>query len=170
MIEQFEAVFCRLNAFIAGLVAVSIAGFAVLIPLDLVIRKLGWGNMPWLYEGIEYVLYLGVFLGATWVLQHNAHVRVDVVTASLPERTARALEFAVDIFGAMLCAFLCYYGVMATIRDYVDKSLPDKDLVLPNWYLMLAFAVAFFFLTIEFLLRARRAILDRVEEHTETGF
>jgi len=170
MIDRFDAVFRRFNVFIAGLVAISIAGFAVLIPLDLVIRNLGWGNMPWLYEGIEYALYFGVFLGATWVLQQNAHVRVDVITASLPKKTARLLEMVVDIFGAVLCAFMCFYGIRATIQDFVDNNLPDKDLVIPSWYLMLAFAITFLFLTIEFLLRSRRAILGRVEEHAETGF
>lgn len=170
MIDRFEAGFRRLNAFIAGLVAISIGSFAVLIPLDLFIRNVGWGNMPWLYEGIEYALYFGVFLGATWVLQHNAHVRVDVITSALPKKASAALETVVDLFGAVLCGVLCYYGVMATIQDYIDKNVPEKDLKLASWYLMVAFAVTFLFLGIEFLLRARRAILGREEEHEETGF
>lgn len=170
MIDRFEAGFKRLNAFFAGLVAISLGAFAVLIPLDLLMRNVGLGNMPWLYEGIEYALYLGVFLGATWVLQHNAHVRVDVVTSALPPKTAKGLETIVDLFGATLCAVLCYYGIRAAIQDYVDMNIPEKDLKIPSWYLMVAFAVTFLFLMIEFLLRARRAILGREEEKSETGF
>lgn len=170
MIDHFEAGFRRVNAFLAGLVAISIAGFAVLIPLDLLMRSMKWGNMPWLYEGIEYALYFGVFLGATWVLQLNAHVRVDVITAALPKKASQILDIGVDLFGAVLSAVLCYYGVMAAIRDYIADNVPDKDLALPSWYLMVAFAVTFLFLTIEFLLRARRAILGREELHEEAGF
>jgi len=170
MIDRFETGFRAINAFIAGMVAISIASFAILIPLDLLLRNAGWGNMPWLYEGIEYALYFGVFLGATWVLQHNAHVRVDVVTSALPKKAAVALETVVDLFAAALCGVLCYYGVLAAIQDYIDNNIPEKDLKLASWYLMVAFAVTFLFLAIEFLLRARRALIGREEEHAETGF
>ena len=161
--DRFEAGFHRVNTFLAGLVAISIGFMAVLIPLDLFIRSLKWGNMPWLYEGIEYALYFGIFLGAPWVLQHGAHVRVDVLLTILPKHLAARLEQAIDVAGAALCAALCYYGIEATILHYVEGYLPDKLLVIANWYLMTAFAVAFAMLTIEFLLRARRAQMVAAE-------
>ncbi len=168
-VDRFEAGFHRLNTFLAGLVALSIGFMAFLIPLDLLIRNLRWGNMPWLYEGIEYALYFGIFLAAPWVLQHGAHVRVDVLLTALPASLAARLEQAIDIAGALLCAALCYYGIEATILHYVEGYLPDKLLVLANWYLMTAFAVAFAMLTIEFLLRARRARAAVEEEADPTA-
>ncbi len=171
--DRFEAGFHRLNTFLAGLVAISIGFMAVLIPLDLFIRGLKWGNMPWLYEGIEYALYFGIFLGAPWVLQHGAHVRVDVLLVVLPKRAAARLEQAVDVACAALCAALCYYGIQATILHYVEGYLPDKLLIIANWYLLSAFAVAFAMLTIEFLLRARRAHVvadDDADATAKAGF
>ena len=164
LLDRFEAGFHRLNVFLAGLVAVSIGLMAVLIPLDLLIRSLEWGNMPWLYEGVEYTLYFGIFLGAPWVLQLGAHVRVDVLMTVLPAPAAARLEQAIDIAGAALCAALCYYGIEATILHYVEGYLPDKLLVIANWYLLAAFAVAFAMLTIEFALRARRARRPAAED------
>jgi TRAP-type C4-dicarboxylate transport system permease small subunit len=67
------------------------------------------------------------------------------------------MEKVLDIVGAVLCAVLCYYGVTAAIVEYVDETLPDKDLRIDNWYMMVTFALAFALLTIEFLLRVRRA-------------
>ena len=67
------------------LVAVSIGLIAVLIPLNLFLVTLKWGSFPWLFEAVEYALYVGVFIGAPWVLRQGAHIRVDVVTAALPE-------------------------------------------------------------------------------------
>ena len=156
-IDRFEAWFNAFNTFIAALVALSIGAFAILIPIDLLLRKLNWGNFPWLGEGIEYALYVGVFLSAAWVLQKGAHVRVDIIVAALPQRAAARLEKALDLIGAVLCAVLCYYGIDAAIIEYVDHTLPDKDLRIDNWYMMAAFALAFAMLTIEFLLRFRRA-------------
>jgi len=154
--DRFETGFHRLNTFLAALVAISIGMMAILIPLDLMVRSLKWGNMPWLYEGIEYTLFFGIFLGAPWVLQQGAHVRVDVLLTMLPAPVAARLEQVLDVAGALLCATLCYYGIEATILHYVEGYMPDKMLKVANWYLMAGFAVAFAMMTIEFLLRARR--------------
>ncbi|MHA1536067.1 MAG: TRAP transporter small permease [Alphaproteobacteria bacterium] len=155
-LDRFEAGFDRLMVFFAALVAGSIGLFAILIPVDLFLRSVGWGNMWWLYEGIEYVLYAGIFLGAPWVLKEGAHVRVDVLVATLPKRISARLEQALDLVGAAICASLTYYAVRSMIADYLEDSLPDKVLVIPDWILMLVFSVAFTMLTIEFLLRLRR--------------
>ena len=156
-LDRFEALFNSFNAFIAALVAITIGLFAILIPFDLMLRKFGWGNLAWLHEGIEYTLYVGVFVSAAWVLNKGAHVRVDILVAALPKRTAMRMEKALDIAGALLCAVLCYYGVTAGISEFVDETMPDKDLRIDNWYMMAAFALAFAMLTVEFLLRFRRA-------------
>ena len=92
MLERFEAGYGGLVLALAALVAISIAAIAILIPLDLLIRNLGWGNMPWLYEGVEYALYVGVFLAAPWVLHQGAHVRVDLLPTMLPARWAAWLR------------------------------------------------------------------------------
>jgi TRAP-type C4-dicarboxylate transport system permease small subunit len=157
VLDRFETWFNAFNTFIAALVATSIGAFAILIPFDLLLRKMSWGNLPWLGEGIEYALYVGVFLSAAWVLQKGAHVRVDIIVAALPQRTAMNLERALDLVGALLCAVLCYYGISAAIIEYTDQTLPDKDLRIDNWYMMVAFALAFAMLTVEFLFRFRRA-------------
>jgi len=155
--DRFEALFNSFNTVIAWLVAITIGLFAILIPFDLMLRKFGWGNLAWMHEGIEYTLYVGVFLSAAWVLNKGAHVRVDILIAALPKRTAKRMEKVLDIVGALLCAVLCYYGVASGISEFVDETMPDKDLRIDNWYMMAAFALAFALLTVEFLLRFRRA-------------
>jgi TRAP-type C4-dicarboxylate transport system permease small subunit len=155
-LDRFEASYKRLNQFLAGIVAASIASFAVLIPFDLALRRLGWGNLPWLYEGIEYALYVGVFIAAPWVLQQGAHVRVNVVATALPPIIAARLDWVLNGVGAVICGALCYYGVRSTITDYVDEALPDKLLAFPDWWMMAIFTIACLMLVISFLLRMRR--------------
>jgi TRAP-type C4-dicarboxylate transport system permease small subunit len=169
-LDRFEAGFDRVMVFLASLVAASIGLYAILIPLDLLLRSLGWGNMWWLYEGIEYALYAGIFLGAPWVLKEGAHVRVDVLVATLPKKISARLEQALDLFGAAICAALTYYAVRSMIDDYLEESLPDKVLAIPDWILMLVFSVAFTMLTIEFLLRLRRVHGEPETETKEAGF
>jgi len=171
-LDRFERGFNRLTAFFASLVAASIGLFAITIPVDLLIRSVGWGNMWWLYEGIEYILYAGIFLGAPWVLKQGAHIRVDVLVATLPKSVSARLEQALDLVGAGICGTLGYYGVRSMISDYLENSLPDKMLIVPNWLLMLVFSVAFLMLAIEFLLRLRRVhagLAVETSAPTETG-
>lgn len=172
-IDQFEAGFNRFTAFLIALVAISIGLIAVLIPLNLMLIKLKLGSIWWLYESVEYVLYVGVFIGAPWVLQQGAHVRVDVLVSSLPKFMAAQLERVLDIFGAVLSLVLCYYGVCAALSEFEDGTMPDKDLSIANWYMLTVFAVSFLLLAIEFLLRLRRAkdILTKEEAAaSESGF
>ncbi len=156
-LDRFEAAFDRLNLVIAALVAVSIGLFTLLVPLDLFLRKLGWGNLPWLNEGAEYALYIGVFLSSAWVLSKGAHVRVDIIIAALPDKAAKGLERALDLAGAVLCGLLCYFGLTGAIGEFIAETLPDKDLRIPNWYMLAVFAISFALLAVEFLLRYRRA-------------
>ena len=171
-LDGFETGFHRLNDFIAILVGSSIALWAILIPLNLLLVRTGWGNMPWLIAIIEYSLYAGVFLGAPWVLQQNAHVRVDVLIGGLPDRAARKLEFGVDTFGALLCILLCYYGIESALDDYELGEVNDKYVPLPGWQMLLVYIAAFAMLAIEFIIRARHAFDPREDPDPskETGF
>lgn len=157
LIDLFEAGFNRVLRFLAALVALSIGLFAVLIPLNLALIKLQFGGIWWLYEAVEYVLYMGIFLGAPWVLQQGAHVRVDVFVSALPAAVAERLEQVVDAAGVVLCLVLAYYGLRAAISEFEDGTLPDKDLRIDNWVMMAVFAFSFLLLAIEFVLRIRRA-------------
>ena len=138
-VDRFEAGFNRLTLYLAYLVALSIGLIAVLIPLNLFLIKTQLGSIWWLYEGVEYSLYFGVFIGAPWVLNQGAHVRVDVLTAGLSSETARKVERVMDIAGAALCALLCFYGSRVTIWEFLDGTMPDKDLRIPTGYMMAIF-------------------------------
>ena len=173
MIDAIDRVLGRLNAAIGWLVALSLGLFAVAIPLDLLMRRTGLGNMPWLYELIEYVLYAGVFLGTPWVLREGGHVRVDIVVSALPRPTAIRLEQMLDVVGAVVSATLLYYGLEATIEAFIGDSRQFKTLIIFDWWLMAIFSVSALLLCAEFLLRLRRAreVLEAEEDAAaKTGF
>jgi len=168
ILDDFEAGFNKLLVGLAALVAISLGLIAILISLNMIMTKLEWGSIWWLYEGVEYALYVGAFLGAPWVLQRGAHVRVDVIVSALPPQASTRLEQAMDVLGALLCLFLCFYGIRAGISEFQDGTLPDKNLRIPNWYMMSVFAVSFLLLAVEFLLRIRRAGSEG--DDAESGF
>ncbi len=172
-LDKFESGFNRLTAGFAALVAISIGLIAILIPINLFILKTQIGSMWWLNGSIEYALYFGVFAGAPWVLQQGAHVRVDVLTSALPENASKILDIIINLLGAVLCIVLFVYGTRAGISEYIDKTMPDKDLRVANWIVVSFFAFSFAMLTTEFLLRMRKNRVLRIgsEDHaSEAGF
>lgn len=173
MLDGIDRLFGRLNAGLGFIVAVSLALFAVSISADLAIRRLGLGNMPWLYEVIEYVLYAGVFLATPWALREGAHVRVDLLLSALPKGAAIRLEQVLDLLGALVSLALCYYGWRAGFEAWLNESRQYKTFVIEDWWLMAIFTVSLLLLAIEFLFRMRRAgdVLAREEDPTSTtGF
>jgi TRAP-type transport system small permease protein len=172
-LDLFETGFNRTILFLAAMVAASIGLFAVLIPVNLFLIKLQWGNIWWLFEAVEYALYAGVFLGSPWVLQQGAHVRVDVLTSALPSEISARLERILDVIGASLCVFLSVYGARSAFTEFQDGTLPDKDLRIETGYMMVVFSASFILLAIEFLLRLRSERVIRAEEiaaSADSGF
>ena len=173
MIAAIDRRLGHLNAGIGWIVALSLGLFAIAIPLDLLMRRTGLGNMPWLYEVIEYVLYAGVFLGTPWVLREGGHGEVDIVVSALPRPMAVRLEQCLDVAGAAVAAVLIYYGWRATIDSFVGDSRQFKTLIIFDWWLMAIFTVSAVLLCAEFLLRLRRAheVLEAEEDASaKAGF
>ncbi len=168
-VAAIDRFFGVVNNALGFIVAVSLALFAITISLDLGMRRVDLGNIPWLYEVIEYVLYGGVFLAAPWVLREGAHVRVDLLLTSIPRAAAIRLERILDILGAIVCLVLCYYGWRASLDAYLGDSRQFKTLVVEDWWLMAIFTVSLFILAIEFLLRLSRTAesLDKDEDLTQ---
>ena len=170
-IAAFETAFNKFTVYLASLVAASIGLIALLVPLNLALVKVELGGIWWLYEAVEYTLYVGVFIGAPWVLQQGAHVRVDVLVTALSRPQAVRLERVVDATATVLCLFLFYYGCRAAISEFEDGTLPDKDLRIANWYMLAVFALSFLLLAIEFLFRMRRATAIAQEDYiAKSGF
>lgn len=168
-LDRFEAAFNKLTLFFAALVAISIGLIAVLIPLNLFLVKAHLGSIWWLFEGVEYALYFGVFLGAPWVLQQGAHVQADILTSALPKRAAARLDRILDGAGFALCTLLSFYGLRAFLSEYQEGTMPDKDLRIANWIVLSGFAVSFLLLAIEFLLRMRSERVLTASEKTAVG-
>lgn len=155
MIDTIEERFNQVVALLAAMVAASIGLAALLIPLNLFLIKFQFGSMWWLFSSIEYGLYFGVFAAAPWVLQQGAHVRIDILSANLNESAGAKLEAFTNIFGAIVCLVLCFYGTRSGIWEFIDKTMPDKDLQIANWIIIAIFTLSFLLSATEFLMRLR---------------
>lgn len=122
-----------LQAFLACLMICLLTGG---VALDVIIRALNIGSMPWALEGSEYMLYGVTFFGAPWVLRAGGHVSVDVFLQQMPAHVARVLVFAADLAGIVVSLFLVYYGVDVTIISIQEHVVIYRTLVFPEWWIL----------------------------------
>lgn len=148
----------NLSGILIGLFALAIAG-------DLLLRELQWGTLPGMHEMMEYALYISVFIAAPWALRLAAHVRVDLFLTALPNKLSRRLEFAIDLFGVVLCAGLAYYAFLSVVDAYATGSMQRKTYVIPDGFLRSFLVASFALLAAEFVFRAHRA--REIDPHTD---
>ncbi|MHB8764073.1 MAG: TRAP transporter small permease [Deferrisomatales bacterium] len=142
------------------LAGLFVGGIAVGVTADVVLRNLGLGGLPWMAEMSENALYVSTFLAAPWVLSQGAHVRVDLVVNSVPRAVRRVLEIAADLLGVAVSLVFLWFGYSATAEAARLGSVIAKQLVIPEWWLLCFIPLSFLLMTVEFVLRLRRAVFD----------
>ena len=150
------AVFERLLDFFCSLFGVVLGLIVALICLDVALRNLALGSLPWLIELSEYLMYAGTFLAAPWVLRQGNHVRVDMLLVALPRRLAIRLEQLVDLVGLAISLVLLYYGSAVVSDAWRSNMVAYKTWYVPEWLLYLAIPAGALLLAIEFVLRFLR--------------
>lgn len=97
-----------------------------------------------------YLFGAAVFLGASYTLKLNEHVRVDVVYSHLSPRG----QIWVDVFGLTLfllpsCIFLAWLCWPVFVRAYEIGEMSSNFGGLIRWPILLVFPVGFALLTLQ---------------------
>lgn len=146
---------------LSGLLAGAlVAGMALGVTVDVVSRNLGFGGLPWMIEVTEDALYVATFLAAPWVLSLGAHVRVDLLLNVVPSATGRVMEILADLCGLGVSLAFVWFGYDATADAARIGSVIAKQLVIPEWWLLCVIPLSFLLMTVEFVLRLRRVVLE----------
>jgi TRAP-type C4-dicarboxylate transport system permease small subunit len=146
LIDLMAIIACLLICLLTGSVAV-----------DVIIRALDVGSLPWALESSEYMLYGVTFFGAPWVLRAGGHVSVDVFLQQMPPRLARFFELVADIAGIVVSLVLVYYGLDITLQSYNEHIVIYRSMVFPEWWILWVMPLTALCLVGEFVRRIGRA-------------
>jgi len=142
--------------FFCTLFAIALGALIALMCVDIAIRNLRIGTLPWLIELTEYAMYAGTFLAAPWVLRLGSHVRVDALLTMLPKRAAARMEQIVDLVGLAISLVLVWYGALAVADAWNTDLVARKTWNFAEWLLLLPIPIAGVLLAMEFVLRIFR--------------
>ncbi|MCV2892719.1 TRAP transporter small permease [Lentibacter sp. XHP0401] len=146
----------RLSTLFAISGAIAAAGFgllAVMVVMDIFIRNLGLAKWPWLNELTEYLLTISTFGGAPWVLRQTGHVNVDILLRVVSSSAAIVLVRASYALGLVISVIVTWLAVSAAIESSKSGSIVFKNLVFPEWWMMVPVIWCFALCSFEFLVR-----------------
>jgi len=119
-----------------------------------------------------YLFGAAVFLGASYTLKMNEHVRVDIVYSHLSER----LRLIVDAVGLLVflipaMAFFAWLSWPVFARAFVSGEMSSNYGGLPQWPILLMLPVGFALLALQGLSEfVKRLAALRHEAHVDTHY
>jgi len=98
---------------------------------------------------IQWYLFSGIFmLGAAYTLQHNEHVRIDVLSSRFSRRTRAWMEvFGTVVFLLPICVMMVYLGVPWFIQSFNSGEMSANAGGLIQWPVKLLLPIGFILLT-----------------------
>ena len=144
------------SAFVATVDALAFFGalLIVLIMLcvttDVVMRYFLNRPIFWVAELAEYALLIITFTGTAWVLKHDRHVKIDILTGQLKEGKGRVLGIVVSIIGIFICALLTYFGAVVAWDHFARGVYNPSLLSFPKVPLLAVIPLGTFLLLVQF--------------------
>ena len=145
-------------AFFGALLIVLIM---VTVTIDVIMRYFLNRPIFWVAELAEYALLFITFTGTAWVLKHDRHVKIDILTGQLKEGKARVLEIVVSIMGIFICAPLTYFGVVVAWDHFARGVYNPSLLSFPKGPLLAVIPLGTFLLLVQFALKMITLLRNR---------
>jgi TRAP-type C4-dicarboxylate transport system permease small subunit len=168
-LDRLSDLYGKLLDFLAVIAALLLLAMVVVVTGDILLRNLFVKGFVWANEVSEYALYLITLLTAPWLLRRGQHVRLDLVLTAVPRRIAWILEAAGDIVGFVVCLGMIRYGTLMTIDAWKSGSITIKNLIFPEWWLLVPLPATFLLLAIEFVFRFLRLLKQRARREEATS-
>ncbi len=117
----------------AAMSGLFLCAMVTIICISVVLRYFFHFSAGWTTELTEYFIFVMVMLGSPWVLREDNHVVVDVVYAMVGRRTRKVFAVATNFLGFLVGAAYVYYGLQATVENFLDGTMLVKIMPIPKW-------------------------------------
>lgn len=157
-ISAADRIFDDVVKYLSYLAAAILVLISVSISLDVVLRYTINNPLKWVFEGTEYALLFITFLAATWVLQKDEHVRLDLALNAMGERLRTGINAFTSLLMALVCLVLTWSSAKYTIYLFQHDVTIIKYYTIPQFVIYFIIPVGFFLLFIQSLKRAYKYI------------
>ncbi len=120
-LKQFSLGFDHVIDFFAYICAIMIVLLMIGVTINVIVRFMGHPILG-VEEISEYILLWFTFLGTTWVLKRDKHVKIDVLFNYFNHRQQDILTIIFSVTLAIVFACIFYFGATSCI-DYIQRDV-----------------------------------------------
>lgn len=146
--------FDKVVKYFGYLAAAILVLIAVFISLDVILRFTINNPLMWVFETTEYALLFITFLGATYVLKHDGHVKLDLVLNVMGKRFRSGFNAVMSLVMAIVCLVIAWSCIKYTIYLYQNDVMIIKYYTIPQFTIYFIIPVGFVMLFFQSLKRA----------------
>lgn len=121
----------------------SLAGMAIIMMLQIVMRYLFGSSLPWPEEVSRYLLVISCYLGSGYMLRQGFLIRMDVVLTILPKPAARFIDLLGRLITIVFFGYFCYVSIGMTAMCY-RYGMTASSLPMPYFLVYAVTALGFF--------------------------
>ncbi len=122
MISRFLSVVDGVSKIAGGVAAVMLIGIAALILAEIIMRVALNLSLDFAWEYSTYFTAIVIFCGAAYTLRTGGHVRVSLLSTSVPPRAAYAIDILCTLIAVALAALLAYAMTELALRSLIAGS------------------------------------------------
>jgi TRAP-type C4-dicarboxylate transport system permease small subunit len=158
--KRFWAVFDKTIVILMAMSAALVLLDTVAVTVDVLIRYFFGKTYAGLFEITEYSLLWMTFLGTTWILRNNGHVRVDLLITLLPQKPRAVVNVVASVISVLLLVAMTYYSAKLTLHDF-NTSFTLSGVLRPlKWPIEIIIPIGFLLLTIQLSRNAYELLMD----------
>ena len=162
-LKKTERLFDRLID-LQALIACAMLTLMMFLTCYEVISRYVFAKSPaWVLEVCEYMLLYVTFLGITWLLRRDGHVKVGLINTILGARAREGLGVSTCIVATLACIIIAYFGAVSTLDHFQRGIKVFQTLNTPKWVLIIIIPLGSIMLSIELL----RQLVHRLKKDPE---
>ena len=138
-----------------GYVCAALTVFVTLLLLyEVFTRYILHRPSMWSLDIATYALLYLALIGAPWLLKEDGHIKIEIITSRLTERTQAFITGVTSVIASLACAVFCWQATILTLESYSEGHFIDRSIVVSRYLVVWVIAFGTFFLSIQFARRA----------------
>ncbi len=150
----------KLQTFGAYLSSLLFIALSVLILTEIIARSFFNVSTMIADEYSGYFYLASIFLGLGYTFKEDAHIRINVLTSRLPEKTRRYIDIFAGVITLGLILFILYNSILMVKESYEYDMVSETVSETPIYLTQLAMPIGLFLFALAVLSFILRRIAD----------
>jgi len=142
---------------------------AAIITYEVIVRYIFTAPTIWSNDISLLCQIWATCLGASWVLQHKALIRIDFLTNMLGDKAKKMSDFVALLSIVFFSGFIAFYG-FSLLKESIEIGAASASMLgLPLWATKSAIPIGFGLLTLQAVLEICLMFTSDDQEHQEVS-